>query len=278
MSEFYKSLIRFLYVALGVTAVLAMWSMNRPAATARQSAPYDGRFGTEPQGITTTGTCVVRTKPELVEVTLGVRQSSKTARAARDYVKNTCAKIIDQLKKSGVEPKDIQTQNFSLVSRWDSGKNWEVIKWNAEEHLRVRIRKVDTVADLIDAASKCGANRIGSLEYTVSDLNELRARGRAKASEIASRKARELASKLGGKLGKLVKCSESYPGDGDSGYYNYYNGYYNNWALRRSPNYKNEQYQMSVSPQPDASGSEEITIQPGEMVTTVLVTASYELE
>ncbi|MCX6344800.1 MAG: SIMPL domain-containing protein [Armatimonadetes bacterium] len=290
MPEFQKSLIRFMYVALIAAGLITSLALFRPMPRQNPGFAGDGGYGPTAQGITTTGTCVVRTKPELVEITLGVWQSSPTASKAKNYVKSTCQKIIAGLLKGGVAAKDIQTQDFRLFSQWDSGRtgvgnnsrSWQVIKWRSEETLRVRVRKMDTVAELIDAAAKAGANKIGSLDYTVDNLNEIRSKGRAKASAIARAKAQELASQLGGKLGKLVKCSEGYPGASNDYYGGYYGGYNDSFNYGRGYSAAKAQLSMSMdrpSPEsPDASGAEELTIQAGEMVTTVVVTATYELD
>lgn len=265
MGEFQKSLIRFMYVALVVLGVFAVWGMLR---TNSPEITQEG-FSRGMQGVTSTGTCVVRTKPELVEVTLGVSQSASTARGAKDYVKSTCRKIIGVLTAGGVSKKDIQTQQFHLASHWDSGPGWEAKKWNAEEMLRVRIKDLDKVAELIDSAVKAGANRIGSLEYSVENVNEIRAQGRAKAAEVARKKAEELAAALGGKLGSLVACNEGYPTN-----YSSYSSYYGYSRMDKSAQANISMSDGSV----DTSASEEITIQPGEMVTTVVVTATYAVE
>lgn len=283
MTEFNRSIIRFMYVALVVAVVMTSWAILRPGAPpaqAQQAVYGDGRFGMSSRGITATGTCVVRTKPELVEVTLGVRQSSGTARAAKNYVKTTCRKIIDAMKRDGVQGKDIQTQYFHLYSEWDHGKDWQVTKWNAEESLRVRVRNIEGVADIIDSAVKAGANRVGNLQYTVEDVNKIREKGREKAGKVARDKAGALASALGGKLGKLVSCNESYP---DSrGYYSYrsYGGYYGNYGFMDGAMSRSAQANISMDGpgSPGSSGEEEVTIQPGEMVTTVVVAATYEVE
>jgi len=265
MAEFQKSLIRFMYVALVVVVVLAAVGMSRSGWRGRPGRSMDG---SGPQGVSASGTCVIRTRPELVQVSLGVRQSSSTARAAKAYVKATSGKIIQALRDGGVAANDIQTQNFSMQSVWDSGQGWQVIKWNAEESLRVKIRDIDKVADLIDAAVKAGANRVGSLQYTMDNIAKVRAKGRIKAAAVARGKASQLASALGGKLGRLVSCSEYYPGDSDYGYSSY----------SRSMMPQANVAMMNSAPPSDGDEPEELTIQPGEMAIYVVVNATYEVE
>jgi len=275
MTDFQKSLTRFLYVGLIVAAMISVVAIVKPGPrhgklNAMQRYGEYGRYGS---GVTATGTCVVRTKPDLAEVTIGVQQSTPSARRTTNYVKSVMRKVSQALTSRGVASKDIQTENFQLQSVWDSGRNWQVKKWNGGETLRVRIRDVDKAADLIDAAVKAGANRIGQLEFTVDDVNKLRSQGRARAAKVARRKAEQLATSLGGSLGKLVQCNESYP-DSERGYY------YGNWNFMDGHSrYAKVHSQASYNaPEAPDAEREEVTIQPGQMTMTVVVTATYELE
>lgn len=270
MNEFQKSLLRFMYVALAVVAVFTAWGVLRtPQKTTNTAFAQEG-LPPEMRGVTSTGTCVVRTKPELAEVTFGIGQTASTARGAKDYVKNTSRKVIAVLKAGGVSDKDIQTQDFRLASHWESGPGWKVKKWGANETLLVRIKDLDKVADLIDSAVKAGATGVDRLEYSVENVNNIRAQGRAKAAEVARKKAADLASSLGGKLGRLVACKEGYPDYyGYGGYYGYNGGQFGAAQANVS---------MNTDESTDSSPGEELTIQPGEMVTTVVVTATYAVE
>ena len=262
MTDFQKSLTRFMYIALIVIAGVGVWAVTKHQARNTNL----GQYGDYRRGVTATGTCVVRTKPELVEVTIGVRRTEATAGAATGYVKPRIRKVIGVLTGAGIAPKDIQTQYFQLVPQWDSWHH--AVNWSADEELRVRIRKTDDVASIIDQAVKAGANQVGNLQFTVEDVNALRAKGRAKAAKVARTKAAQLASALGGKLGRLTSVNEYYPGEyGD--YYGY--GGYGGYSARSNV--------QAVVNEPSAADTarEEITIQPGEMTLTVVVSATYEL-
>jgi len=269
MNDFQKSLTRFMYVALVVVAAIGAWALIQARASGADKAAAAKLQFRDPYrcGVTATGTCVVRTRPDLVEVTIGVRQSARTARGANNYVKSRIPKIIRVLTKGGVELKDIQTEYYNLEPRWVVRNGKQFLNWSAVESLRVRIRKVDSAAALIDEAVKAGANQVGRLEYTVKNVNDLRAKGRAKASKVARAKAGQLAASLGGNLGGLISCSENYPGD-----YGYWDGY--GRSISRAPQ---ANIQMNEAGTAD-SEREELTIQPGELVMNVVVTATYELE
>ncbi|MEP0765213.1 MAG: SIMPL domain-containing protein [Fimbriimonadia bacterium] len=267
MSEFQKALLRFLYVVFVVVIALVGWSMLRPAAKAEAATPVGPDLYGRPIGVTATGTCIVRTKPEFAEVTIGVYQSQTTAKAAKDYVKSTCARILSTLGEAGVSSKDIKTQRFALASEWIP-RSQDAKKWNCEESFRVRIRDLNRVAEIVDSAVKVGANRVGGLVYSVEDVSKIRAAGRGKAAETARKKAAELAKALGGKLGRLTSCNEGYPYD-----YGRYGGYYG-----YAPASPHAQTTVDLQPGAEPEDAEEVTIQPGDLVTTVVVTATYEVE
>jgi len=271
MNDFQKSLTRFMYVALVVVAAIGAWALIQARASGADKAAAAKLQFRDPYrcGVNATGTCIVRTRPDLVEVTIGVKQSARTARGANDYVKSRIRRIIRVLRNGGVELKDIQTEYFHLEPRWSNDR--QIMNWSAVESLRVRIRKIDSVATLIDSATKAGANQIGRLEYTVNDVNKLRAKGRAKASKVARAKAGQLAASLGGKLGRLISCSETYPEDYRYGY-SYWDGYGRSYGRAPQANVQMNEAGMA------GSDREELTIQPGELVMNIVVTATYELE
>ena len=70
--------------------------------------------GPDRRTISLTATGAVKTTPDKVDIATGVTTEGQTARAALD--KNTAAmsNVVDGLKEAGIEPKDIQTTNFSI--------------------------------------------------------------------------------------------------------------------------------------------------------------------
>jgi uncharacterized protein YggE len=261
MTEFQRSLTRFMYAALILAFGLSIWGLARPGAVRGNAAIGTGN-GT-PGGVTATGTCIVRTEPELVDVTFGVKRTDGTASAAYDYVKSRTEKAVQVLEAAGVAARDIQTEDFQLRPSWDDKR--KTMMWVANESLRVRIRKVESAGSIIDKVVASGVTNVSSLEYTVEDLDALRAKGRTKAAEVARRKAAHLADSLGGKLGRLTSVSEGYPG--------YYDDYYGGQA-----NVVFKSAALSPAPAEYGSAAKELTLKTGEVRVTVVVTATYELE
>ncbi len=253
MAEFQKALIRFLYVSLAIATVVALLCLGKP----NRSSVSSGRPGVDmPAGVTAIGTCVVRTKPDIVEVDLGVAKTDTKVKTVQRYVNTTATTITKLLEKNGIEAKDVQTQEFNIYPE-TRPNGTKTGRWSAKQVLHVRIRNIGKAADIIDSVVGVGVNSVSGLNYTSENMEELRTKGRQKAADSARKKAQALASALGGKVGKLVSCAENYPDDGM---------YMANSSMR------------SMTYSVGGLASAELDIAPGELVTTVTVTATYEIE
>ena len=258
MTDFQKSLTRLMYLVVLVIAVLGVLALTRPSGRG-EAFTSDGPYDRSSRGITTTGSCVMRVKPDIVQVTIAVKQSSKSARATQDFIKSTVAKVVKVLEDGGVATKDIQTQELWIESVWESGydrkgRGWHTKKWNGEQVMQVRIRDLDKAGGLIDKALKSGANVVTDLRYTVENIGKVRDEGRQRAARIAYQKARTLTTALGGKLGRLVYCTEDYP--------------------EQAAPQANVNLQRAIGSDSQDAG---LTIRPGMVVVNVSVTASYQV-
>lgn len=77
------------------------------------------------------------------------------------------------------------------------------------EGITVKIRDLNIVGDVVQAAIAAGANQAGGVSFTIDDKDKLRAEARALAIEKASEKAKAIAKQSGLKLGKLINVTEN---------------------------------------------------------------------
>lgn len=77
------------------------------------------------------------------------------------------------------------------------------------EGITVKIRDLNTVGDVIQAAIAAGANQAGGVSFTIDDKDKLRAEARALAISKAMEKAKTIAKQSGLKLGKLINVTEN---------------------------------------------------------------------
>lgn len=169
---------------------------------------------TNPGMITVSGEGKVTVTPDIAEVSFGMQTGQqKTAAAAMKKLSDSMNMIYDATQKAGVDKKDINTENFSLnpVYNWQTGTQI-LLGYEASQSLRVKVRNLDSVSDVVTAATDAGANQAGSVVFTVDNPEAKRADARKIAIDQAKQKAQVLAQQLGVRLGALKGFSEGSTG------------------------------------------------------------------
>lgn len=148
--------------------------------------------------------------PDVAEMYFGATVSSDDAKTALKQASDAAGAITAAVKKAGVAAEDIQTANISVYPEQsgDSGKI-TITGYRASVQVRVKLRDISKVGDVIGAASDAGANEISGPTFTLSNDSE----ARNKAIELAIADARgcaQVMAKAAGKtLGEIVSVSES---------------------------------------------------------------------
>src|SRR5258708_2783204 len=152
-------------------------------------------------------------KPDTASVTVGIQAQSPTVKAAQDQINSTIDKISQELKQSGVETKDIQTTNYNINPSYDfAGGVQKVNGYLANTNLIIKVKEIDKINNVIDIATKNGANQVSGISFSVLDKSKLENEARQKAVNDAKEKA-ERGSKIAGfKLGKLINYTENFQG------------------------------------------------------------------
>ena len=170
-------------------------------------------------GIWVNGVGVVSAPPDLAELDLGVSATADPVYEARDHAANAMAAVIAALVGNGVDMADIRTRQFSIqpqyewVERLEEGARRServLVGYQVSNTVRVLVRDLDRVADLLDGAVKAGGDliRINGINFRIEDTSELQTQAREKAVEDAMARAAELAGNAGVTLGRLVYLSE----------------------------------------------------------------------
>lgn len=164
--------------------------------------------------ITVTGEGKSFVTPDIAEISFGMQTGQqKTAAAAMSKLTTNLNSIYDALQKAGIEKKDINTENFYLNPVYNYQTGTQVVQgYEASESLRVKVRDLDKVSDVVGAATAAGANQAGSVNFTVDDPEAKRAEARKDAIEQAQKKAEVLAQQLHVHLGEVKSFSEGYGG------------------------------------------------------------------
>lgn len=166
--------------------------------------------GYQPTTISVNGEGKVTAVPDIAELTFGVATGpQKTANAAKDMLTKSMNAAFEAVKALGIEEKDISTEYLSLNPSYDWNEGRQILRgYEGSQQLRVKVRDLDKVSDVLSAAVNAGANQAGGVQFTIDDPQGLRAEAREKAIQNAQEKAQVLADQLGVKIVKLQNFNE----------------------------------------------------------------------
>ena len=161
---------------------------------------------------TTTGESKATAVPDIAKVNLGITANAQTAKEVQNQANQTINKITSDLKKLGIEDKDIKTTSYNLNPNydWSEGRQ-RITGYQITINLEVKVRDFDKINSVIDTATADGANLVGGLQFTLNDdkLKDLRQEAREEAVGEAKSKAESLASAAGINLGRIVNVQEN---------------------------------------------------------------------
>ena len=171
-------------------------------------------------GIWVNGHSMIDVEPDLAILMLGVEARELTVSEARDAAAEAMTALRVALTGLGVAEDDVVTTSFSISPQtvWvevkDSiGTHGEprITGYIVSNSLRVKIRNLDDVGNVIDSAADAGGNlvRINSISFTVDDASGFGEQLRQLAAADAKAKAELYAVAMGVQLGPLVYLTEA---------------------------------------------------------------------
>ena len=160
--------------------------------------------------IIVTGTGTVEAAPDIATLSIGVTTQGETAAAAMAANAASVQAVMARLTASGVEARDMQTSNLSLFPVWSdpSVSAPQATVFTASNQLTVRVRDLDTLGAVLDAAVTDGANTLNGLTFGLANPEPALDEARKQAVAAARVRAELLATAAGVTLGRIVTISE----------------------------------------------------------------------
>lgn len=190
---------------LAVLAAAAAAAVAAPPALAQQAGPA-------PRQIVVTGEGQVTAAPDMAVIQSGVMTEAATAAEAVAANSAAMEKVVAALRRAGIEPRDIQTSDFSVQPRYvhdDRGTNPpRLVGYMVSNMVGVRVRALDRLGAVLDDLVAAGANQIHGLSFDIADKAALLDDARRAAVEDARRKADLYAKAAGVRLGALISIDE----------------------------------------------------------------------
>lgn len=161
---------------------------------------------TPPRTINVTASGKVLLTPDIAYVNIGVHTEDKAAAEAVAANNELAKKVIEAIKATGVDGKDIQTMNFSIYPQQvvdSEGKPTGELRFIVDNTVYVTVRKLDALGGMLDAAIKAGANTVNGISFDVVDKTSALSEARKQAVANAQAQASELAQAAGVSLGAV---------------------------------------------------------------------------
>jgi uncharacterized protein YggE len=211
-------------VLLVIVAGLLLLSLNGASPTAGSTA--QAADSDADGAITVSGSSAIRVQPDRVVVVFGITTFARTPSASRDDNARRSKAVLAAVRAQGVKDKDIATASLSLQPRYED-YDWNVISgYGARNTIAVTLRDVAKLEPVLIAALEAGATSVDGVEFSVTNLRELRDQARELAVQAALEKADAMAKAAGVRVGHVTNIRED---SWYSGYFGWY-GRQNQWT------------------------------------------------
>lgn len=205
-----------LHVSLGGLLALALLAVAVVGFTTVQAAP--GGISQNPSRyITVVGRGEVSLVPDIAKISVGTEVAGATVSEGKAEVDSRMEAILAALKDLGVAEEDIQTSHYSIYLEREPVRRVVMEEGTSQEEggmyrvsnmLRVTIRDIEQVGEVLDAVVEAGANQMYGVTFTISDDLEWQSEAREKAMADARARAEELAGLADVELGEVLSVSE----------------------------------------------------------------------
>lgn len=161
-----------------------------------------------------TGTGQAIGSPDIARVDLGVETRDEDIAVAVDETNRKMSELTQALTNLGIASEDLLTTQYNI--RQDdpvdpqTGRPTGTGEYIVSNTLKVTVRDIDQISQVIETGLNSGANRVFGLTFDIEDTIELESQARSKALQDAMNRAQELADGLEIALGRPIYISEGF--------------------------------------------------------------------
>ena len=189
---------------LGASALLAapVWAEAAAAVAARLSSSR------------VTGDARVSARPDRVQIDLGVQNQAPLSQDAAAANARQLDAVLTAVRKAAGPGAQLRTVSYSLSPNYQyhtSGGEPTITGYTALNVVEVTLDDLARIGDVIDAATRAGANRVQGIQFTVRDQDAVRAPALREAATRAHAEAEVLAGALNLRILRVLSVEESSP-------------------------------------------------------------------
>ncbi|MFT7645190.1 MAG: hypothetical protein ACI9BF_000865 [Candidatus Paceibacteria bacterium] len=173
-----------------------------------------------PATISVIGEGEVLAVPDIGQFSFSVTAEGDDASKAQETSGTKINDILAYLKEQGIEDKDVKTQNYNLYPKWRYEERLCLANsycppgervqdgFQVSQTVSVKVRDTKIAGVIIAGVGEKGATNISNLNFTIDDIDALRAEARGAAIKDAEEKADLLAGQLGVLVVRLINYNE----------------------------------------------------------------------
>lgn len=161
--------------------------------------------------VSVSGTGSVTVEADNATIILSVVTRGKDVAATSEENAQKMTAVQDAIIKAGISKDCISTENFNIYqeSRFDQKLGTSIPgDYRVTNQIKILVKKIDMISDVIDLSLKSGANQLSSLSYGITDTETAKKQARSLAIQQAKESANLLAGASGASLGKVLSISE----------------------------------------------------------------------
>jgi len=165
----------------------------------------------DPSSITVRGESELKIPADRAVISVAVISEAKTSSQALIINSEQVEKVMNAIKRAGLDEKEISTGQFTISPRWSqrprqAPEDWRamIVGFKVTNQLQVKTVKLDLVGELVAAAVQAGGNEISGLRFDLADPRQYRHEAIREATRRAKEDARVLADATGASLGRIL--------------------------------------------------------------------------
>lgn len=158
--------------------------------------------------------------PDIATFSFAVNETAKTVKEAQEKATIKIDAALKAVKAGGVLEKDIKTSSYSINPHYEynqgvctqygcpNGKN-VLTGYDVNQTIDVKIRDLSKAGELFDSIGKAGVQTVNGLQFSIDDIDSVKAIAREEAIANAKDRAKKIAKDLGVKLVKITSFYDS---------------------------------------------------------------------
>jgi uncharacterized protein YggE len=156
-------------------------------------------------------TGVVTRVPDIADVDTGISTEAPTASEAIRGNGEAMDRLREALRRSGIDPRDIQTVHVDLTTVYRRPENAPpvFVGYRATHRLSIRFRDIANAGRILDRLVDAGAQDIDGLSYHIDATEAMREEARTLALAEARGRADRYARDLGMRVARILAISET---------------------------------------------------------------------